>query len=119
MIAADYLARRLAPLLHALDLGVAWAFDLTASYAVVKWACRAHSDGVFQVITFVSLAVVLGGAALSSMALSRTAGAVPSDGGRPTQRARFMATVGLGACALFTLQIIAGAVPHWMMDACR
>jgi hypothetical protein len=97
----------------------AWAFDLTTSYALVKWVCRSQSYVVFQSITLVSLVIVIGGATISWKAFSRTAAAgVPTDGGRPQQRARFMAIVGLTSCALFGLQILAGAIPHWMLDAC-
>ena len=98
---------------------LAWAFDLTTSYAVVKWACRAQNHTVFQVITLVSLLVVTGGAVVSFKALSSTMRDTPTDGGWPRQRAHFMAIVGLCACALFALQILAGAVPHWMLNACH
>jgi hypothetical protein len=98
---------------------VAWAFDLMASYALVKWVCRTHNYGVLTLISIASLAVVVGGAALSWTALVRTANDEPTDGGHPRQRARFMAVLGLATCALFTLQILAGAIPRWMLDACR
>jgi len=26
---------------------------------------------------------------------------------------------GLASCALFALQIIAAAIPHWVLDACQ
>jgi hypothetical protein len=97
---------------------IAWAFDLTTSYALVKWVCRSQSYAILQVITIVSLIVVIGGATISWNALSRAAEDGPTDGGRPRQRARFMALVGLTSCALFGLQVVAGAIPHWMLDAC-
>jgi hypothetical protein len=97
---------------------MAWAFDLTTSYALVKWVCRSQNEVILQLITTVSLIIVLGGATISWNALSRTAEDVPTDGGRPRQRARFMAVVGLTSSALFGLQILAGAIPHWMLDAC-
>lgn len=97
---------------------LAWAFDLTTSYALVKPLCRSQNDAIFQLITIVSLVAVIGGAAVSWMAMSSTAGDVPTDGGRPRQRARFMAILGLASCGLFGLQILAGAIPHWMLDAC-
>ena len=37
---------------------VAWAFDLEASYAVVKWVCHTQHNGVLPLITLVSLAIV-------------------------------------------------------------
>ena len=98
---------------------VAWAFDLEASYAVVKWACHTQNHGVLPLITMVSLAVVLAGAIFSWKALNRTSNETSTDGGQPQQRARFMAVLGLASCALFALQIIAGAIPHWVLDACQ
>ena len=98
---------------------LAWAFDLMASYAVVKWVCHSGRYGVLQLITIASLAVVILGAVISWSALTRTTHDVPTDGGQPRQRARFMAVLGLASCALFALQILAGAVPHWLLDACQ
>ena len=45
------------------------------------------------------------------MALRRTAGDVPTDGGEPRQRARFMAILGLTSSALFALTIVGGRDP--------
>jgi hypothetical protein len=98
---------------------VAWAFDLEASYAVVKWACHTQNQGVFPLITIVSLAVVVGGGVLSWNALMRTSNETSTDSSRPRQRARFMAVLGLASCALFALQILAGAIPTWVLDACQ
>jgi hypothetical protein len=98
---------------------IAWAFDLMASYAVVKWVCHTQRYAVLPLITIASLVVVIAAAAISWTALMRTANDTPTDGGRPRQRARFMAVLGLASCALFALQIIAGAIPHWVVDACQ
>jgi hypothetical protein len=98
---------------------LAWAFDLTASYALVKWVCATNRYAVLPLITVVSLVIVLGAAAISWTALMRTANDVPTDGGRARQRARFMAVLGLVMSALFALQILAAAIPHWVLDACQ
>ena len=98
---------------------IAWACDLMASYAVVSWVCETRNYVVFPLVTLASLAIVVGGAGISWAALTRTAQDVPSDGGRPRQRARFMAILGLALCGLFALQILAGAIPHWVLDACQ
>lgn len=98
---------------------IVWAIDLLASYAIVKWVCRTDNHAALNLISFASLAVVLAAAAISYMALTSTRHDVPTDGGRPRQRARFMAMLGLVSCALFALQIIAGAIPHWVLDACQ
>jgi hypothetical protein len=98
---------------------IAWAFDLTASYASVKWVCHTGAYAALPLITVASLAVVAIAATISGMALRRTVHDVPMDGGWPRQRARFMAVLGLALSALFALQIVAGAIPHWVLDACQ
>jgi hypothetical protein len=98
---------------------IAWAFDLSASYASVKWVCHTGTYGTLPLITVASLAVVGVAAAICLTALRRTVDDVPTDGGRPRQRARFMAVLGLASCGLFALQIVAGAIPHWVLNACQ
>jgi hypothetical protein len=98
---------------------VAWAFDLMASYAVVKWVCHTQRYAVLPLITIASLVIVIAAALISWAALIRTTTDVPTDGGQPRQRARFMAVLGLSSSALFALQIVAGAIPHWVLDACQ
>jgi hypothetical protein len=98
---------------------IAWACDLMASYAVVSWVCQTGNYAVFPLVTLASLAVVVGGASISFTALRHTVDDAPTDGGQPRQRARFMAILGLASSALFTLQILAGAIPHGVLDACQ
>lgn len=98
---------------------VAWAVDLTASYAVVKATCLSRSEAALHLITLVCLAAVAGGAVVSWIALQRTAADVPTDGGEPRQRAHFMAILGLTSGALFAITIVAGAIPRWVIDACQ
>jgi hypothetical protein len=98
---------------------LAWAFDLTASYAMVKWVCHTNRYSILTLLTIVSLGIVMGGAFLSWTALTSTANDTPTDGGRPRQRARFMALLGLALCALFALQILAGEIPRQVLDACH
>jgi hypothetical protein len=97
----------------------AWAFDLCVSYALVKWTCLSQREAVLHLMTLGSLALVTGGAVVSWFALRRTASNLPTDGGDPRQRARFMAILGLTSSALFALAIVAGAVPRWVLDACQ
>jgi hypothetical protein len=98
---------------------VAWAMDLTTSYALVKWTCSSQRATALQAIALAALAMVAGGAVLAFGALQRTTGATLADGDDSRQRARFMAILGLASCALFALTIVAGAIPWWVLDACR
>jgi hypothetical protein len=98
---------------------IAWALDLMSSYALVKPVCRMGSVGTLLLIALICLGLVAAGGSLSWMALRRTARDVPLDGGGPRQRARFMAVLGLTSCALFALQILAGAIPPSVINACQ
>lgn len=98
---------------------VAWALDLTVSYAIVQWTCASGNGAVLHGITPAALLIVAAGALLSFLALQQSAGESPADGEMPQQRARFMAILGLTSCALFAMTIVAGAVPRWVLDACR
>jgi hypothetical protein len=98
---------------------IAWALDLSISYAIVKWTCSSQRQLVLHAITPAALLVVLIGAYASFMALRHTAGDQPTDGPDPRQRARFMAILGLTMCALFGLTVMAGAIPRWVLDACQ
>jgi hypothetical protein len=98
---------------------VAWALDLSISYALVQWTCSSRRATLLHALPPAALAIVAGGAALSLVALQRTTGNTPTDGGEPRQRARFMALLGLASCALFAVTIAAGAIPAWVLDACQ
>jgi hypothetical protein len=98
---------------------LAWALDLEASYAIVKWTCSSRDEVILHAITPAALLMVALGAIVSSLALLHTSEDVATDGGHPRQRARFMALLGLTSCALFALTIVAGAIPRWVLDACQ
>jgi dolichyl-phosphate-mannose--protein O-mannosyl transferase len=98
---------------------VAWALDLSLSYALVKWTCASRQPMLMHALPAAALAMVATGAVLSFIALRRTSGDTPTDGGHPVARARFMAILGLTVCALFALTIVAGTIPWWVLDACR
>jgi len=98
---------------------IAWAIELSVSYAIVKRVCASRNDVVLHLITVASLAIVSAGGVLSWNAYQRTSQDRPTDGGSPRQRARFMAILGLASAGFFTLVIIASALPNWVIDACQ
>jgi hypothetical protein len=98
---------------------LAWALNLLISYALVKWTCDQGQPAILNLVTLAAVVLVSTGATVSWAALQRTRFDTPSDGGLPRQRARFMALLGLATSAFFFLVIVAGAVPQWMLDACR
>jgi hypothetical protein len=97
----------------------AWALNLTASYALVKWTCLTEREALLHLLTLAALLGCAGGAVVAGVAYRNSADAVPTDGGNPRQRAHFMALLGLTSCALFALTIAAAAIPVWFLDACH
>jgi hypothetical protein len=98
---------------------VAWALDLTVSYAIVQWTCGGGPHVVLHLISVVSLLIVGGGALASWRALGLASAEERDDGARPDEWGRFMALLGLVMCALFAVVVIAGAIPRLVLDACH
>ena len=98
---------------------IAFAVDLSLSYALVKWTCNSQRHALLYVITPATLAMVAGAAVMSWTALQRTTADMPTDGGEPRQRARFMAILGLASSGLFAVAIVALGIPRWMLHACQ
>lgn len=96
----------------------AWACDLTASYAMVKWVCGSQHTIVLHLITGAALLTTAAGAAASWLALVEVPPESEQDGPRPFDRGRFMAVLGLVMSALFALTIVANDFPRFVLDAC-
>jgi hypothetical protein len=97
----------------------ALAADQLTSYALVKWTCTTERQEVLPLIALAALAIAAGGAFASWQALRHTQDHLPTDGGHPLQRARFMAILGLTLSAFFAMSIVALAIPPAVLDACH
>jgi hypothetical protein len=98
---------------------IAWAIDLVLSYSIVQWTCGGGPPVVLHLVTLFSLAVIAGGAFAAWRALAMVRDGVPTSGGQPDQRGRFMAVLALLMCALFATAVVAAAIPRWILDACQ
>ena len=97
---------------------VAWALDLTISYAIVKWTCGSQHTFVLHLMTAMTLLMTAAGAAASWSALQRAPDEASDDGPRPIDRGRFMALLGLVSSAVFALAIVGNQIPRLLLDAC-
>jgi hypothetical protein len=91
----------------------------TVSYAIVKWTCGNGHMVVLHLLTVAALAATAGGAYASWSVLQETAENAVEDGGRPRDRARFMAMFGLVMCALFATTMVGTEVPRWILRVCQ
>ena len=71
---------------------IAWALDLTISYAIVQWTCGSQHTSVLALVTAGALLVIACGAIASGVALGAAAGRGETDGGSPIDRGRFEIT---------------------------
>jgi hypothetical protein len=97
----------------------ALAADQLTSYALVTWTCTTERQEVLYVIPLVALAIAAAGGCVAWQALRHTREHLPTDGGHPRQRARFMAILGLTVTAFFAMSIVALAIPPAVLDACH
>jgi hypothetical protein len=101
----------------------AWILQLLVSYPLAQLSCRSGFQSQhllpLQVIACGALMIVGVGAMTAWRALQAVPAAASTDGGRPIDRARFMATLGLLGSVLFTLVVIATAIPSWILHACE
>jgi hypothetical protein len=98
---------------------VAWAGDLLVRYALVHWSCGTQQTAALNLISVVTLFLVVTGGIVAWRTFRRTPSQAPTDGGRPADRSRFMALLGILTSTLFALVVLAGAIPQWVLDACR
>jgi hypothetical protein len=99
---------------------MAWAADLTVRYALVKTACGSNATLLLMAVTVVALAVSGVGAAAAWRGLAEAPSDARTEGGQPFDRGRFMAVLGLCSSALFSVMLVAGAIPLWVLfHACQ
>src|SRR4051794_35564621 len=97
---------------------IAWALDLTGSYAIVQWTCGSQHTSVLHLITLAALVITAAGAAASWRAFQQASGDATQDGPRPVDRARFMAGVRLVCSAVVAPTLIGNAIHPVMLHGC-
>ena len=92
---------------------IAWASDLTISYALVKWACNHHTTMSVEMVTPATLIVIVA-AGIAGWTADRDRGTRTED-----ERATFMARLGAATTVLFVVLTLAMAIPKWgLHDVC-
>ena len=98
---------------------IAWAADLSVSYAAVKWVCATQHYTLLYLTTGLAVGVATSAAMLSWAFVQQTEDAGPTAGGTPAQRARFMAQCGVASSVFFAIATLALGIPRWVLDACH
>jgi len=98
---------------------IGWLLQFQARYSLVDWACSAGKTYVLHVISLGFLAIALGSGFLS-LRLWRSVGCKwPSDSqdGRAA-RVTFLSSLGVLTSGMFSLVIVAQALPALWIDPC-
>lgn len=96
---------------------IAWLVQLQASYTLVGSGCQPRQKLLLWMFLLVALAGSAGGGVLANAVRKRWASNASVDE-VSAGRIKFMALFALGSSALFTLLILAGAVPVIILRAC-
>jgi hypothetical protein len=97
---------------------LAWAADLGVSYVLAQHACSTGHHYVPHVITAVCFVIALTGFAAGWTEYKKLPREVDDKGPRPLDRAYFQILFGIVFSLAFSLVIIVGAVPRWILSAC-
>ena len=102
---------------------IAWMLQMTISYPIAQLSChadyRSQHPLSLQLIGLGALAMIAMGVGMSLGVLRSIPRNAPSDGGHSRDRAKFMALFGLASAALFSLLVIATAMPSFVIHACQ
>jgi hypothetical protein len=98
---------------------IAWATNLLVGYALAHWTCNSQHQFVLHLFALGALIVTAAGASAALHSARQIPRETPTEGGRPIDRSRFMALLGLMMSALFATVLIATVVAQWGLDACR
>ena len=97
---------------------LAWALDLGVSYVLQHYSCSTHHKSVLHLISIVCLLIAISGCAAGFAEFRRFPPGTSEEGGSHFDRAHFQALIGITFSLSFSVVIIAGAVPRWILSAC-
>ena len=103
---------------------VAWLTNVSVNSALAPVACAHRSMALLNLVAALAFAATVAGWVISWFALRQSPEAAAKANDEATEddsshgRRRFMALLGLGVALLFAVQIVAGAFPQWVLDAC-
>jgi hypothetical protein len=95
---------------------IAWSVQFLINYALVRWVGLKQSYWPLYLVSFAFLLIAIGGFALSLRNL-QTAKHGGAGDAHANMRGRFMATIGMMISVLFSLLIIAQAIPNFLIKA--
>jgi hypothetical protein len=96
----------------------AWLTQFLINYALVREACIGHHNLALHVVSGVFFAVVVAAGILSTRYFFKTREFSAASEKLPA-RSHFMAALGILSSSLYTLIILAQAIPSFILDPCQ
>ena len=96
----------------------AWGIDLALSYILEQHTCSTGHHYVLHLISIVCVLIALSGFVLGYQDFKKFPPETNDHGGRRYDRAHFQALLGMAFSLAFTVVIIAGAIPRWILSPC-
>ena len=99
---------------------IAWAVHQQTSYALVRWACLTGNRMILHVVSLAFLLLAITGGVISwrlylQVREKSLAHSDESDAPRP----QFMSVLGMTTSIMFSLIIVAQAIPSFILDPCQ
>ncbi len=98
---------------------LAWGLDLALSYTLEQHSCSTGHHYVLHAIYIVCSVIALSGFVLGYRELKQFPPQTNDRGGRSWDRAHFQALLGMAFSLVFTLVIVAAAIPRWILSPCE
>ena len=98
---------------------VTWGVDLGLSYMLEQHSCSTGHHYVLHLIGFICFLFALSGFGTGLIELKRFPGETSEEGGSPFDRAHFQAILGMSFSLFFSVLVIAGSVPRWLLSPCE
>jgi hypothetical protein len=97
---------------------LAWAADLSFSYVLTQHSCSTGHHYILHVITVVCSLIAISGFVAALSVYRAIPDEATKDGQHPRDRTYFQVLFGIVFSLAFTVVIIAGAVPRWILSPC-
>jgi hypothetical protein len=96
----------------------AWALNLFAGYASVKWACATDHTAVLTAVSAAAFAMTMTGVWVAWICRARSQHGT-DEGGGAIDRSHFAAVVAIGLNVLSALVIVLSTFPHFVLSPCE
>jgi hypothetical protein len=97
---------------------LAWLTQFLTNYALVRRECMGHTKLALHIVSAVFLAIVVLSGIVSAMYFLKTR-QFSAASEQLAARRHFMAALGIFSALLFSVAIIAQAIPSFILDPCQ